>query len=307
MTETPARLVFLGTPEAAIPSLRRLATGFRIDLVVTRPDRPRGRSGRPVAPPVKREAESMGLTVAQPERGAELAERLRRVGPLDLAVVVAFGMLIRPEVLSMPRRGCLNLHFSLLPRWRGAAPVAHAILAGDTVTGATVIRLDEGLDTGPVLGVRTTSIAPDDTAGSVTERLALRGADLLADLARGWLAGTVAAVPQPAEGLAAPKLSPFDGRLDWHLPVAELDRRIRAFSPHPGAFSTVDGDRLGILAAHPGPGRLASGSLRLAGGELLCGTSTGTLVLDVVHPAGRRPMSGGDWARGRRGQLPTLA
>jgi methionyl-tRNA formyltransferase len=307
VTGSPARLVFLGTPEAAVPSLHRLAGEFVVELVVTRPDRPRGRSRTPVAPPVGLVAESLGLRVAQPERAPDLARALDQAGPIDLAVVVAFGMLIRPDALVLPRRGFLNLHFSLLPRWRGAAPVAHAILAGDTVTGASVIRLDEGLDTGPVLGVRTTPIAPDDTTGSVTERLATRGADLLADLARKWIAGNVAAVPQPAAGLSAPKLAPSDGHLDWRLTGEELDRRIRAFTPEPGAFSFVDGARLGILAAHPGPGRLPPGSLRLAGGELACGTSTGTLVLDLVHPAGRRPMPGADWARGWRGELPALA
>lgn len=300
MTAGPARVVFLGTPEAAVPSLRRLAAELTVELVVTRPDRPRGRSRRPVAPPVKGAAESLGIPVAQPERASDLTTTLRQTGPIDLAVVVAFGMLIRPDALALPRRGFLNLHFSLLPRWRGAAPVAHAILAGDTLTGASVMLLDEGLDTGPVLGVRTTPIGPEDTTGSVTERLATRGADLLADLARGWVVGIVAAVPQPTAGLSAPKLAPSDGHLDWRLTGEELHRRIRAFSPNPGAFSYVDGARLGILSAHPGPGRLPPGSLRLDAGELLAGTSTGTLVLDLVHPAGRRPMPGADWARGWR-------
>jgi methionyl-tRNA formyltransferase len=307
VTAGPARLVFLGTPEAAVPSLRRLAGGFAVEMVVTRPDRPRGRSRRPAAPPVKVAAESLGLPVTQPERGSDLAAVLRQVGPIDLAVVVAFGMLIRPDVLALPRRGFLNLHFSLLPRWRGAAPVAYAILAGDTVTGASVMLLDEGLDTGPVLGVRTSPIASDDTTGSVTERLATRGADLLTDIARRWIAGTVAAVPQPTAGLSAPKLAPSDGHLDWRLTGEELQRRIRAFTPDPGAFSYVGGARLGVLAVHPGPGRLPPGTLRVAGGELVCGTATGTLVLDLVHPAGRRPMPGADWARGWRGELPAFA
>lgn len=302
-----ARIAFLGTPAEALPTLRLLATRHPIVLVVTQPDRPRGRSRRPVAPPVKDLAADLGLPVAQPERSSELAGVLNRAGGVDLGVVVAFGMLLRPEALAVPAHGFLNLHFSLLPRWRGAAPVEHALMAGDERTAASVMRLDEGLDTGPVLSVRSVRITPWDTSGSLRDTLSTRGAELMAETIDRLLTGGVRPVPQPAGGSThARRLVAEDAHLDWSRPAPEIERRIRAMWPKPIAYSWLDGRRLRIHAAQATDRVLGPGMLVSLGDRLLCGTGTTALSLVTVQPEGKRPMPGPDWARGLRGDPGTL-
>ncbi len=303
------RSAFLGTPNTALPSLRALDEITELALVVTRPDRPRGRSGKPRPPPVKQEAIARGLPLAQPDSAAELREVLLAAGPLDVGVVVAFGMLLPPEVLEIPQLGFVNVHFSLLPRWRGAAPVVRAIQAGDTTTGVTLLQLDEGLDTGPILATRPAAIETTESAGELAARLARLGAACLRDELPAFLAGDTIPRPQPAEGISyAAKLAPEEARLRLERPAAELELAVRAFNPRPGAFAMMGGDRFKILRTQQvGVVEVPSrGELRLEGERLLMGTGSGVLELIEVQPAGRRAMSGAAWARGRRGPLGRL-
>ncbi len=295
------RTVFLGTPSSAVPSLLTLHERTAVGLVVTQPDRPRSRSARPVAPAVKEAAAALGLPVAQPAGAAELAAALGEVGPIDVGVVVAFGMLLRPAVLSLPRAGFVNVHFSLLPRWRGAAPVERAILAGDPETGVSLMVMDEGLDTGPILSRRRTEIGAGETGGELTERLARIGAELLGrDLGR-YLSDELPPTPQPEGGTSyAPKLQPAEAKLDPTLPVLRVERMIRAFNPRPGAWMEVAGQRMKVLAASIIPTRLPSGRLEVAGQQVLAGFGDGTIELLWVQPAGRKAMAAGAWARGAR-------
>ncbi len=301
-----ARTAFLGTPSTALPSLRALREIAEVVLVVTRPDRPRGRSGKPQAPSVKQEALSHHLPLAQPASAAELRRELLEAAPLDVGVVVAFGMLLPPEILEIPRLGFVNVHFSLLPRWRGAAPVARAIQAGDTTTGVTLLQLDEGLDTGPILASRPTPIAPTETAGELGARLAELGAACLRAELPAFLAGDTIPRPQPDEGASyAAKLEPEEARLELERPAAELELTVRALSPRPGAYGMMGEDRFKVLRARrvEGAEPLSPGELRLEGERLVMGTGSGVLELIEVQPAGRRAMAGAAWARGRRGPL----
>lgn len=297
------RAAFLGTPEVAVPSLRALSSVAEVGLVVTRPDRPRGRGRTPLPTPVKAALDGRDVPVAQPERSSELAPALARHGPFDVAVVVAFGMLVPPDALAAPAAGMVNVHFSILPRWRGAAPVQHALLAGDERTGVTIIRMDEGLDTGPVLGVHSTRFGADETAGEALARLAGIGAGLLTSILPPFVEGRIPAVPQPRVGVTlAPRIGADDARLRFDEDPERLVRRVRAMSPRPGAFAHLEGSRMRVLAASPAGGDLEPGRLAVdRDGTLRCGCEGGTVVLDIVQPEGRRAMSGADWARGRHG------
>lgn len=300
-------MVFAGTPDSALPALRALWSWAEVPLVVTRPPKPRGRSGTPRPSPVGEWAEAAGIPVATPTRRPELAEVLREVAPLDAAVVVAYGMIIPPDALAIPTAGWVNLHFSLLPRWRGAAPVARAILAGDPVTGVTLMLLDEGLDTGPVIAHRSLEIRPEEDAGALTDRLAALGADLLTEMLPAYLAGQLTPVPQPAEGVTyAEKIRPEERLLDVHSDPSRFVRQVRALAPRPGGYLLRDGERMAVLAAREEGRPLDSGRLELAGDRLLLGVGGRAVELVTVQPAGKRPMSGAAWARGRHGELGRL-
>lgn len=293
------RIVFFGTPEEAVPALRQLHGRFGVALVVTQPDRPRGRSGRPMPPPVKEFALEAGIPVVQPTSGTEIADSVD--DGYDLGVVVAYGRILRPEVLDAFRYGILNIHFSLLPRWRGAAPVSRALMAGDTMTGVTIIRLDEGLDTGPVLTAQVVDIHPSEDAGALTTRLAEMGAHLLTSVVPGYLAGEVVPVEQTDDGVTyAAKLESGDRVLDGTTEVDVFLGRIRGLAPSPGATLTIDGDVHKILAAHaggtpPGPGRW-----ELDDGRPVVNVGGVGVIIDLLQPPGKRPMDGDEWVRGRR-------
>lgn len=290
---------FFGTPEAAVPALRAL-TGFSaIRFVITRPDRPRGRSGRPRPSAVKEEALHLGLDILQPEHPGEVEADLKGI---DVAVLVAYGQLLPASLLEVPRLGFVNVHFSSLPRWRGAAPVTHALLAGDDMTGVTLSVMDEGLDTGPIIELVETPIYPEENAGELTTRLAVIGADLLAARLPEFVAGDIEPRPQEGEVTVAPKVMTADARLDPALSAEELLRRIRAFAPKPGAWGEVEGSRLKVLAAGLWLGAEvpAPGNIEVHDHSIVMGTGGGAVELFEVQPAGSAPMAATAWANGRR-------
>lgn len=295
------RVVFMGTPEAAVPSLGSVAERFDVAAVYTRPDRPRGRGRRVIPSPVKAAALELGLDVVQP---ASLKGEVDRLAPLDAdaIVVVAYGMILPAAVLGVPRLGCVNVHFSLLPRWRGAAPVERAILAGDADTGVTTMLMDEGMDTGPILLQWTTPISDDDTAGTVTGRLAAMGARLLVDTLEALEAGTISPVPQAAEGATlAPKITPEEAELEFTQGAEALWRRVRAFDPAPGAFTRLGGGRLKIWRARVVPGVGEPGTVTGASDEGIdVQTGRDRLRLVEVQPEGKRRMSAAEFVRGHR-------
>jgi methionyl-tRNA formyltransferase len=299
------RLVFAGTPAAAVPSLQALLDSPRHDVVavVTRPAARAGRGRHETASPVAELAAEAGLRVLTPQRPGEpefLAE-LAALEP-DCCPVVAYGALLPPAALDVPKHGWVNLHFSLLPAWRGAAPVQHALLRGDDVTGASTFRIEAGLDTGPVFGVVTESIRPSDTAGDLLARLADSGAGLLVATMDGIADGSLVPVPQPSEGVSvAAKLEVADARVDWSAPAQHVDRLIRACTPAPGAWTTVRGERLKLGPVQlAGDAALAPGQLRVEKAAVFAGTATSDVRLGEVRPAGKRPMPAADWARGAR-------
>ncbi len=324
------RIAFLGTPAIAVPSLAALddADDVEIVAVVTNPDRPRGRSGTPVPPPVKEAAIERGLRVLQPERPVEIVDALD-AADLDAAAVVAYGALLPASVLDTGGRGFVNLHFSLLPRWRGAAPVQHAIRAGDEVTGVTTFVLDEGMDTGPVLAHVEVDIDPRETAGELLDRLAGLGADVLVDSLRALVAGGEP-TPQPDEGATlAPRISTEDVRIDWSEPAAAVANLVRSANPRPGAHTTFRGERLKVWRARPfepleqptdrpihrpagppadharamrqfaGDGEAAPGTVigAVDDGPVVA-TRDGAVVLTDLQPAGKAAMTGGDFVNG---------
>ncbi len=293
------RAAFFGTPPAAVPSLAALAAVADVRLVVTRPDRPRGRSGRAAPSAVKVAAVDWGFPVAQPRRARELAEL-----DVDVAVVVAYGQILPGALLAQPPHGFVNVHFSVLPRWRGAAPVARAILAGDEATGVSLMVLDEGMDTGPVLATEETPICDSETAGEVTARLAALGAALLGDYLPAYVRGDLAAEPQDgAAATLAPKLEPAEAEISRQHGAAEVLRRVRAFHPRPGAWAQVEGERIKVLAAAPTQSAgLRPGRIELKGGEAVLTTGDGSVALVTVQPAGKAPMPGAAWMNGRRGE-----
>lgn len=292
----------MGSPDFSLPGLRALAKGYEVVGVVTQPDRASGRGREVKMPPVKALALELGLPVAQPEklRGPEAMEQLRAWAP-DLIVVAAFGQILRKDVLELPRHGCINVHASLLPRWRGAAPINAAILAGDEETGVTIMQMDVGLDTGPMLAQRSIRLTRDDTAGSVTQALSTLGAELLIDTLPGWLAGEIQPEPQDdTRATYAPMLKKEDGRLDLLSDVNELERQIRAFNPWPGAYLEWDGVMLKVHRAHVEQGNAEAGQRLVVQNQPAVGALRGILVLDKVQPAGKKPMSGKSFLAGAR-------
>ncbi len=300
------RVVFFGTPAFAVPTLERLATDgrFELSLVVTQPDRPAGRGRRVESSAVAGAARAHGLPLYQP---ASLRESSAR-RPLaeqnaDLFVVAAFGLVFGPKTLALPRLGCVNVHASLLPRHRGAAPIVAAIAAGDAQTGVTLMRMDAGLDTGPTLAIAAEPIAPDDTADTLGDRLARLGAELAVATLPRYAAGEVVPVPQPALGATLTRpLSKADGWLDWERPAVELERQIRAMSPWPGAWTTLDGAPLRIHEARIAPISLRHppGSLVLDGDRLVVACGRDGLTIVGLQIPGGRPMAAGAFLRGRR-------
>ncbi|MEV0897841.1 methionyl-tRNA formyltransferase [Actinoplanes sp. NPDC049802] len=299
------RLIFAGTPAVAVPSLDAIAaSGHELLAVVTRPDAPAGRGRRLVRSPAGAWADERGIEVLTPEkpRDPEFQERLRRLAP-DCVPVVAYGALVPPTALEIPKHGWVNLHFSLLPAWRGAAPVQHAVLHGDEVTGASVFELEAGLDTGPVYGTLTDQIRFNDTSGALLERLAVEGAGLLVAVLDAIEAGTARAHPQPHDGVSfAPKLTVDDARVRWDDPGFAVDRRIRACTPAPGAWTTLRGERLKLGPVRPvaNAPALRPGELLVERKQVLAGTATTPVQLGEVRAAGKKPMSATDWARGMR-------
>lgn len=299
------RLVFAGTPEVALPSLRGLLDSPRHEVVavVTRPDAPEGRGRRLARSPVGALADAAGVEVLTPRRLSEpdFLARLDELAP-DCCPVVAYGALVPRAALDVPPQGWVNLHFSLLPAWRGAAPVQAAIRHGDEITGACTFALEEGLDTGPVYGSLTEPIRPTDTAGELLERLAVAGARLLVCTMDGIADGVLTSVAQSADGVSyAPKITVQDAHVDLTAPAFAVDRQVRSVTPHPGAWVIFRGDRLGLGSLQPtGPSDLAPGELRVGKRDVLAGTATAAVRLGEVRPRGRRPMSAADWARGSR-------
>lgn len=299
------RLVFAGTPAVALPALDAIAAaGHELRAVVTRPDAPAGRGRGLTRSPVGAWADERGIEVLTPRRPSEpeFQARLRELAP-DCAPVVAYGALVPPAALEIPRHGWLNLHFSLLPAWRGAAPVQHAVLHGDELTGASVFQLAEGLDTGPVFGTVTDEIRPTDTAGDLLERLAAAGAGLLVAVLDAIEAGTARAEPQPPHGVSlAPKLTAEDGQVRWAEPAFAVDRRIRACTPAPGAWSVFRDDRVKLGPVRPVAGGpdLKPGELLVERARVLAGTGSAPVSLGEVRAAGKRAMPATDWARGVR-------
>jgi methionyl-tRNA formyltransferase len=299
------RLVFAGTPQTAVPALDALlASRHQVVAVVTRPDAPAGRGRKVEASPVALRAAAAGLEVLTPPkaRDPEFLGRLREIGP-DCCPVVAYGALLPQAALNIPARGWVNLHFSILPAWRGAAPVQHAILHGDDVTGASTFDIVKELDAGPVYGVLTEPVRSNDTSGMLLERLSHSGAGLLVATLDGIEAGTVQAVPQPAEGVSfAPKITPDDARVDWKLPAHVVDRLIRACTPEPGAWTELEGARVKLgpvtlddAAAPPG---LAPGELLAGRRAVFAGTGSRPVRLGEVQAPGKRRMNATDWTRG---------
>jgi methionyl-tRNA formyltransferase len=294
------RAAFLGTPSAAVPALAALADVADVELVLTRPDSRRGRSARPVPPPIKVAALEWGIEVVQPESGGEIPDILSPRG-LDLAVVVAYGKILNPETLASTRAGFLNVHFSLLPRWRGAAPVEHAILAGDEMTGVSLMVLDEGLDTGPVVSVIETPIESDETGGSLTARLSYLGAQLLEGTLEAYMAGIRSPAAQiEAAATAAPQLTTSEARLEATVEPETALRMVRAYNPRPGAWVTIDGKRLKVWAASETDASVDPGSISAGGDSPVLGLDGGGIALDLVQAEGKRPAAGADWLRGVR-------
>ncbi len=294
------RLVFAGTPTPAVPSLEALlASSHDVVAVVTRPDAPAGRGRTLRASPVRERAEAAGIAVLTPTspRDPDFAAQLRSLAP-DCCPVVAYGALVPQSVLNIPPLGWVNLHFSLLPAWRGAAPVQHALLHGDEVTGATTFRLEAGMDTGPVLGVTTEDVGPGDTSGDLLDRLAVAGAGLLVATLDALEQGALVAVPQPSDGVSlAPKITVDDARVDWTAPAVRVDRLVRACTPAPGAWTTLRGKRVKLGPVVPVEDVvLAPGEVR----DAMVGTATHAVRLGGVRPEGKGAMPAVDWLRGLR-------
>ncbi|AYY12968.1 methionyl-tRNA formyltransferase [Actinobacteria bacterium YIM 96077] len=299
------RVLFAGTPETAIPSLRALlASRHTVVAVLTRPDARVGRGRKLARSPIGAVADEAGIEVLTPTkpRDPEFLARLGELAP-DCAPIVAYGGLIPPAALEIPKHGWVNLHFSLLPAWRGAAPVQHAILAGDEMTGATTFLLEEGLDTGPVYGLVTEEIRPSDTSGDVLERLSESGAELLVRTLDGIEDGTLRAEPQQGDGVSyAPKITVEDAAVDWSSPALHIDRLVRACTPAPGAWTTFRGERLkiGPIALEPDRHDLEPGAMLVEKGRIHVGTGSHAVVLGDVQPQGKRAMPADAWARGTR-------
>jgi len=300
------RIVFMGSPDFALPGLSALATArtYQVVGVITQPDRVSGRGRELKPPPVKALALELNIPIMQPEklRASESMDQLREWNP-DLIVVAAFGQILRKDVLDLPRFGCINVHASLLPRWRGAAPINAAILAGDGETGVTIMQMDVGLDTGPMLAKKSIRLKLDDTTGSVLGALSTLGADLLLETLPEYLSGNLKPVPQPAEGSTyAPMLRKEDGLLDFAYPAVELERRVRAMNPWPGAWFEWKGSPLKVMRASViiGEKGWVSGRRFTVEGRPAVMAADGALALDDVQPAGKKVMSGKSFLAGAR-------
>jgi methionyl-tRNA formyltransferase len=304
------RLVFAGTPEPALPALRRLIDSSRHDVVavLTRPDAASGRRGKPEPSPVAREALDQGILLLRPARpnSPEFVAELSELAP-ECCAVVAYGALLREPLLAVPPRGWVNLHFSLLPAWRGAAPVQAAIAAGDTITGATAFQIEPSLDSGPVYGVVTETIQPTDTAGDLLERLAVSGAALLSTTLDGIADGTLTPRPQPSDGVSiAPKITVEQARVRWDLPAPVVERRIRAVTPNPGAWTLIGELRVKLGPVHldGGAGKppepLPPGGIHVDRKSVWIGTGSEPVRLGQIQPPGKKFMNAVDWARGAR-------
>ena len=296
------KVVFMGSPDFALPVLKSLNEHYDVVGVVTKPDRASGRGRELKAPPVKTLALDLGLPIIQPEKlkQPDAMDQLHAWNP-DLIVVAAFGQILRKDVLELPRYGCINVHASLLPRWRGAAPINASILHGDEETGITIMQMDVGLDTGAVLAKRSIRLKPDDTAGSVFQALSTLGADLLLDTLPDYLSGKLVPQPQPEEGSTyAPMMKKEDGKLDFNSDVNELERRVRAFNPWPGTSMEFDGTNLKVHRAHVEDGDVSAGQRLIVENQPAVGARGGLLVLDEVQLAGKKPMSGKSFLSGAR-------
>jgi len=295
------RAAFLGTPSAAIPSLAALMDVTDVVMVVTRSDSAKGRSGKPTPTPVKVAATEWGLPVVQPESRGELDNLLQEAN-IDVGVVVAYGRILSPAALISAPAGFVNVHFSLLPRWRGAAPVERAILEGDASTGVTLMHVDEGLDTGPVIAAVETPIAPDETGGSLTGRLAYLGGMLIDDAMSELLAGRLDSAPQLRAGVTiANRLDRSEGRIESSWTVDYAERAIRAFSPRPGAWFSIEGTRCRVHRASFSDEAVTPGTIAPFNGVAVLGLDGGSLALELVQPAGKAVMTGTAWLNGRRG------
>lgn len=295
------RAAFLGTPAAAIPSLAALMEVAAVDFVVTRPDRPRGRGRSLESPPVKIAASEWGLEIQQPETHAELLDLFSGVG-VEVAVVVAYGRILRPEVLDSVEHGFVNVHFSLLPRWRGAAPVERAVLAGDEYSGVSLMVLDRGLDTGPVFAAADTEINEYETAGELTGRLAALGADVLRDHLEDYIHEKLLPARQMQTGATiASRLTTAEACLDWRKGPVEFGRQVRAFNPRPGGWAAGDGIRLKIFEVGPASNHVPPGEIRVVDGRPMLGLGVGAVELVQLQQAGKPRLSGREWANGRRG------
>jgi methionyl-tRNA formyltransferase len=302
--EYMTKIVFMGSPDFALPSLRALTNAYDVVGVVTQPDRASGRGRELKSPPVKLAAAELNLPLIQPEklRTPEAMEQLYLWSP-DLIVVAAFGQILRKDVLDLPRHGCLNVHASLLPRWRGAAPINAAILHGDEEAGVTIMKMDVGLDTGPILSQRSIRLTPEDTAGSVTEALSHLGAELLIETLPDYVSGKITPVAQPEEGVTyAPMLKKEEGGLDFTRPPEDLARRVRAFHPWPGAFMDFEDALLKVHRAHAvtEAENVQPGQRLVYRDQPAVGAGGGLLVLDEVQPAGKKSMSGKSFLTGAR-------
>ena len=296
------RVLFAGTPSVAVPSLDALIdAGFDVVAVLTRPDAPTGRKRVLTPSPVAARAAELGLEIIHAAKvDAGVTARIAAVRP-DVAAIVAYGGLVPRAALDIPLHGWINLHFSLLPAWRGAAPVQRAVIAGDDITGAVTFQLEEGLDTGPVIGTLTEEVRPDDTAGTLLERLSHSGSVLLAQTLSAIDAGAASPQPQQGEVSLAPKLTIEDGRIDWSEPALAIGRRARGVTPEPGAWTMLDGQRVKLepVLLRPGQSALAPGQLAMDGKSVLVGTGSHPVELVRVQPAGKKMMSAADWARGQ--------
>jgi methionyl-tRNA formyltransferase len=298
------KVVFMGSPDFAIPILRALAENFTVIGVVTQPDRPAGRGRKLAAPPVKVLAQDLDIPIIQPQRlhkDPKAMNQLRTWNP-DVIVVAAFGQILKPEVLDLPPYGCINVHGSLLPRWRGAAPLNAAILHGDTETGITIMKMDAGLDTGPMISQRTIPIKESDTAGSLFDKMANLGADLLIETLPLYLLGDLVPKPQDdTQATYAPMLKKSDGELDFGQPAVDLARKVRAFNPWPGTYFQWSGAPLKVHAAHPVAKSSPGVGVHVIHDQLpAIGTAEGLLVLDQLQPAGKKSMRGDVFLRGVR-------
>lgn len=295
------RVLFAGTPAVAVPSLDALIdAGFDVVAVLTRPDAPVGRKRVLTPSPVARRAAELDIEVIYAARvDAEAVAKISAVQP-DVAAIVAYGGLVPPAALDIPRHGWVNLHFSLLPAWRGAAPVQRSLMAGDDVTGAVTFLLEEGLDTGPVFGTLTEAVKPQDTAGDLLERLSHSGAVLLAQTLSAIQAGKASPQPQSGEVSLAPKLTLEDGHVNWSHPALAIGRQARGVTPEPGAWTLLDGQRLKLepVLLRPDVSELAPGAVQLQGKSVLVGTGSHAVELTRVQPAGKKMMAAADWARG---------